>query len=224
MRFYLSLLGAVALFVCGLLWQFAADFLWHELETLAAESAPVWAADMLHWAKAHGPAIVIGAAVVLLLRHFLGERVIAYLSPLEIVHEPDSETGQHEIVRIGFTGEDLVSMEQILRVGIRNRSRRTIRNVGATLAGDWGPIFEPRTLRFLRTGKSAEDINPQATELVELLRMPRHEPTAEILSRGFDITVTASGNDTRTVSRRFRILPGGLPAIRPAASRHTRRV
>lgn len=223
MRFYLSLLGALALFACGVLWQFAADLVWRELEMRAAESAPVWAADMLHWAEAHGPAIVIGAAVVLLLRHFLGERVIAYLSPLEIVHEAESDTGRYEIVRIGFAGEELMSMEQILRVGIRNRSRRTIRNVGATLVGNWAPIFEPRTLRFLRTGKSAEDINPQAMELVELLRLPRHEPAAEIVPLGFDITVTASGNDTRTVSRRFRILPGGLPAIRPAAGRHIRR-
>jgi hypothetical protein len=223
MRFYLSLLGALALFACGVLWQFAADFLWHELERLAAESASVWAADMLHWAKDHGPAIIIGAAVVLLLRHFLGERVVAYLSPLEIVHEPESDTGRYEIVRIGFAGEDLMSVEQILRVGIRNRSRRTIRNVGATLAGNWAPIFEPQTLRFLRTGKSAEDINPQATEIVELLRLPRYEPAANIESRGFDITVTASGNDTRTVSHRFRILPGGLPAIRPRTGRRNER-
>lgn len=186
----------------------------------AREALPVWE-SALSWANSHD-VFWWGALGVLALGSiafdvapFVRRRWKGWFGDhLEILYDPKDPDSRYAMVDVWYNFNSTEGFPAlILRIGVRNNTNKTIREVSGTIEGPIGDFLVPKSLRFSRTRELSGNLHPKSMELMDLMGIVEAPKDWPFPDGKHKFTVRIRGQDCDEVSQDFVMDKSKVPPL-----------
>jgi len=130
---------------------------------------------------------------------------------LEVLYDSSNSRGRFACIDVWQKNDQLIE-GYAYRVGVKNNTSKTLRNVHVTVEGETAILFLPASLVFTRTKEHSIDIDPQRMELVDVFLIKGLEGTRSPTG-AFNVTIVVSGSNTPSIAAKFWWDGDALPAL-----------
>lgn len=163
-----------------------------------------------------GPWALMSIAVFSLLVMHAGPWIykVVRTKPIEVVFDPNDTLGRFASVGVWETfDQKQMILAFILRVGVRNNTKRTIYDVQGTIEGPFGIFMQPKTMRFSRTLKLKDDLHPESMELMDLMALIEAPQKWDIPDGVHAITIRIRAKDVAETVEKFIFDKSRVPPL-----------